>query len=126
MSFNYDPATDAGRVRLLVADTVEQTPKFTDSEIAAFLDFNGGRVLLAAAQALESLAAKRAADQRVVPEGQATEGVPVGTELRRLAKQYRDQDAADLTGAGFDIAEIDLDEFSRRTIWINRALREQV
>lgn len=126
MTFTYDPATDAGRVRLLVADTVEQAPKFTDAEVATFLDINAGRVLLAAAQALEALAAKRATDTRIVPEGQETGGTPVSAELRRLAQRYRDQDAADPTGAGFDIAEIDLDEFSRRQIWINRALREQV
>jgi hypothetical protein len=125
VSFSYDPTTDAGRVRLLVADTIEQSPKFTDAEIATFLTIGGGRVLLAAAQALESLAARRATDTRIVPEGQETGGTPVSAELRRLAQRYRDQDAADPTGAGFDIAEIDLDDFARRQIWINRALREQ-
>lgn len=126
MSYSYDPATAAGRVRLLSADNDERTSLFSDSEINAFLDLNAGRVLLAAAQALEGKAANRAEMQRIVPEGQSSDGTTVSAELRRLAQRYRDQDAADPTGAGFDIAELDLDDFSWRDIWINRALREQV
>ena len=64
MAFTYNPATDEGKVRLLIADTVEFMPDgvtrlyaFEDEEISAFLEMAGGSINLGAAKALRSLAA---------------------------------------------------------------------
>lgn len=57
----YDPTTDAGKVRLLIADTADPPDQiFTDAEITAFLDMAGDSIQRAAASGLRSIAASRA------------------------------------------------------------------
>lgn len=95
MAFTFDPTSDRGKVRLLVADTDQATPAnqiFEDAEIDAFLSLASDEVFEAAALACESVAAStsRSAiawralgqhriDKRDVPE-----------HYRELAKQYRE------------------------------------
>lgn len=60
MAFTYNPATDRGRVRLLISDTDDVTAAnqiFTDAEIDAHLDLGDSEVYQAAANACRSLAA---------------------------------------------------------------------
>lgn len=56
MSFSYDLTTDAGKVRLLVADTNSSDYVWEDAEISAFLTMAGDSVFDAAAIALRSAA----------------------------------------------------------------------
>lgn len=58
--FSYNPVTDAGKVRLLVADTETPNHTFEDDEIAAVLTLGGNNVYTAAADLLEHLAANKA------------------------------------------------------------------
>ena len=63
MAFTYDPTTSRGKVRLLVADTDEETQTnqiFTDAEVDAFLVLENNEVHTAAAAACESIAASTA------------------------------------------------------------------
>ncbi len=57
----YDTTTDVGKVRLLIGDTTVATAVFTDAELQVFLDL-WTSIHLAAAEALESWAAKYAAN----------------------------------------------------------------
>lgn len=45
MSFTYDPTTNLGKVRLLVADTDSADPTFQDDEVQAALDMNSSAFL---------------------------------------------------------------------------------
>jgi hypothetical protein len=55
-----DYTTSTGRVRLLATDTAEASPIFADVQIEAFLAVSSGSVLLAAAQALDTIASSKA------------------------------------------------------------------
>ena len=64
----YDPATDPGRVRLLLNDIPAGAPPvavFSDAEIQAFLDLEGGSVKKAAAQAIDTNATNLVLAMRV-------------------------------------------------------------
>ncbi|MBP7989047.1 hypothetical protein, partial [Candidatus Neomicrothrix sp.] len=60
MAFTYDPTTDAGMVRLLIADTDSDTAAFTDAEIAAVYAACGSSVKATAAQLLDILSTNHA------------------------------------------------------------------
>jgi len=124
MAFTYDPATDRGKVRLLIGDTATQNPAaqlFNDDEVDAFMVMEGQVVALAAARALEALAANQVMVLKVIRLlDLSTDGAAVARELRQQAKQLREEaDAGD-----FDWAEMVLDPatFSERVF--NEALRE--
>jgi hypothetical protein len=68
MSFTYDLTTDVGKVRFFINDQNEPA-QFTDEEIQAMLDLNGGSLYLAAAMCLESLASKYAGSSTLVQIG---------------------------------------------------------
>lgn len=68
MAFTYDTSTDRGRVRLLVADTVDSGHIWEDAEVDAMLDLTES-VYLAAARLIRAgavNAARRAAILRVM------------------------------------------------------------
>lgn len=131
MTATYDPGTDAGRVRLLIADTDVDGPivYFQDDEIAAFLTMaQGGAVLLAAAHALEVLAGNEALVSKKVRtrDGQQTDGPAVAKELRAQAAALRAEWARldDLDDdEDWAIAELVVDDFSYRHRLSNEILR---
>ena len=126
MAIEYDVTTNAGQVRLLIGDTVESGHLFEDAEIAAFLTMNGDNVRLAAAQALETMAANQVMVLKVMNvQGFSTNGAALAAELRNQAKALREQveNGIDDPSALFDIAEFALDPFGRRELILNRALR---
>lgn len=97
-----DFTTDIGRVRLLVADLDPTAPCFTDEMYQALLDMNHGSVNLAAATALETLAANEAlVSKRIRTQDVQTDGPAVAAELRAQALRLREQEA-DATYAFFD------------------------
>lgn len=107
MSFTVDYSSNAGKVRLLIADTNPTYPQFTDEEIAAFLSLESSSVRRAAATALEVIAVNEALIQkRIVALHLETDGPALAAELRNLAKSLREQDKLS-PGAGstFMIAE---------------------
>lgn len=93
MSFSYalPIATDIHRVRNLIPDTVESGAQFADEEIQAFLDQEGGDVLLATAQALETLAQKFAMGAiRYTINGFSMDRTSIAPQLRDRAKNLRE------------------------------------
>jgi hypothetical protein len=87
----YEIATDAGKVRLLIADVGGADGKsfiFEDNEIDAFLSM-GGSVKYAAAQALRTIAANTAQVQaRIKYLELSTDGPAVAKALESLADKY--------------------------------------
>ena len=124
MAFTYDPTTDRGQVRLLLADTnvADATLQiFTDAEIDAFLSMEGSVVLLAAARGAESIASSELYIQKKNRTLDVqTDGPAIAKEWREKAKAWRDQ--YDAEGA-IDIAEEVHDDFSYRQRLINEGLR---
>ena len=114
----YDVTTDAGKVRLLCQDFDMDNPIFADPEIDAFLSLNGSNIKLAAAQALDVIAANEVyVQKRIKLLDLWTNGPSEATELRQVAKELRRQVAegeGDADPGLFDIAEMVHDDFTSR------------
>lgn len=90
--FTYDPTTTLGKTRLYAQDTVTANAIFTDAEIQSFLDINGQNVFLAAADALEIIAANQAYVLKVISNnGLSTNGPAVAASLQATARQWREK-----------------------------------
>lgn len=90
MGYSYDPASDAGKVRLLLND-VGDPWVFQDEEIAAFLDLEGG-VKRAAAQAIDTNATNEALASKVLrTQDLQTDGAKVADAMRKHAAALRAQ-----------------------------------
>lgn len=103
----YDPNTDAGRVRLLVTDTSDDTSVqlFTDDEIATFLLLEGSSVFRAAALALETVAVNEALVLKVIRTLDVqTDGAKVADSLMKRAALLRARAADDIDDAADDFA----------------------
>lgn len=101
----YDVNTDAGKVRLLLNDVDDAAQVFTDDEIAAFLDLEGGNVKLAAAQAIDTNATNEVLASKVLrTQDLTTDGAKVADAMRAHAQRLRDQVTADDDGY-FEIIE---------------------
>lgn len=105
-----DPSTSIGRARLFMTDLVEASSYFTDAQVQAYLDINGGNVVLAAAMGLETLAANEAlVSKKIRTLDLQTDGPAVADALRALAKSLRER-ANDLdpeTGDLFAMSVVD-------------------
>ncbi len=109
MTWTYDLDTEVGKVRLLITDinvtmVGEDAPgaTFTDEEIKTFLALNGEEVRLAAAQALETIAADETLCSKYVKDHDVTvDGPKVAAELRAQAANLRAQHAAAVEDEGF-------------------------
>jgi DNA helicase HerA-like ATPase len=129
MAFTYDLSTNIGLIRLRINDKYADDPIFRDEELDAFLLFNNTSVLLAAAMALETIAADEVLVQKVIRLGSlSTDGAKIAAELRANAALLRAQYASGAsTGggadSGFDIAEQVYTVFNEReyiTSWAAR------
>ena len=97
MPYNPDSTTqtDTGRVRLLINDVDNDHVVFTDGEIGVFLELSSGHVLLAAAQALDTIADDEALTSKAIrTQDVQTDGPKVADSLRKRAQSLRDQHAA--------------------------------
>lgn len=120
MAINTDPASDVGRVRLLITDVVEPA-LFDDAQIDAFLAMEGG-VKLAAATALETIARSEALiSKKITTQDLSTDGPAVAKELRESAKALREQAAVEAEAEaddGFGLEIVDFDPLAAyRTGW---------
>ncbi|GAB2762054.1 hypothetical protein [Nocardioides pakistanensis] len=115
----YDPATDLGKVRLLLND-VAAPWVFTDTELQALLDLEGS-VKAAAAQAIDTNATNLVLASRVLrTQDLSTDGAKVADAMRKHADRLRAQAAAaDEDGDGFYFEVVDLDTTTRpeHTVW---------
>lgn len=122
--FNYDVSTDAGKVRLIITDTDPANVMFQDAEIEAFLTLKGGSILLAAAQALDTIASSEALIlKKVRLLDVTTDGPAVAKALRDHANSLREQAQVEDVEGAWDIAEQVYDIFGEREYWLNLAYR---
>ena len=122
MAFTYTIASDRGKVRLLARDTVGSGHLFEDDEVDAFLALNSDVVLLAAAMALENVAANEVLVQkRIRLLDLQTDGPAEATALRALAASLREQ--YESAGA-FDWAEMVTDPATYTERVYDEAVRE--
>lgn len=95
-----DYSTDTGKVRLLIPDVeLIEDPRhpeldgayiFTDEQIGALLEIEGGNVKLAAAAAKLAIATSEALILKVLTtDDKATDGAKLAAELRQEAAQLR-------------------------------------
>jgi hypothetical protein len=121
MAFSYVPSLSIGRVRLLISDRDEDTAVFSDDEIEALLAIEEDDVRLAAASALEAIAANETLVlKRITALDLTTDGPAVAKSLLEIAKRLRDT-VAELPA--FDIAEMVVDAHSERERLYKQALR---
>jgi hypothetical protein len=121
MAFSYVASTSIGRVRLLISDRDEDTAVFSDEEIDAFLALEDNDIRLAAASALEAIAANETLVlKRITALDLTTDGPAVTKSLLEIAKRLRDT-VAELPA--FDIAEMVFDAHSERERLYKQALR---
>jgi len=129
MTLTYDVATDRGKVRLLIQDTVEANEFYDDTEIDAFLtlaaDLDGAAIYNASALALESWASNQLMVLKVIERlDLKTDGAKVAAEMRLRAQGLREQAMAASDDAGFEIASMALGPWSVREQLINEAMED--
>jgi len=116
-----DPTTDIGRVRLLIQDTDDAARLFSDPEITAFLDLSESNVRLAAATALEALAADSARLAKMVKTlNFAQDTRQAAATLLAVANQLRESDSKI---PAFAIAEQSVSDPNRWEIDANYDMR---
>ena len=112
VAFTFAPASGAALV------FTYQHTLLSDDDLTTFLTLEGSDVRLAAAQALDTLAANQALVLKVMKLMDVqTDGAAVGRELRQRASALREQASQYGTGA-FDIAELVPTAFAaRERVW---------
>lgn len=89
---DYDPSSDVGRVRLLLNDVGPDKLVFSDGEVQAFLDIEGGSVKLAAATAIDTNAGNEVLASKVITTRDGSvNGAAVATAMHALAESLRKQ-----------------------------------
>jgi len=106
MTWTYDPSsgTNLAKVRLLTTDTDVSRPIMTDEDIAMFLGLAADEPMIAAAMALDNIAANEALCSKAVNIlGLTVDGPGVAKALRFAAKQLREdyQTYANANSPGF-------------------------
>jgi hypothetical protein len=113
--------SDVDTVRLLIADLPadEDDRLFTDDEIQAFLDLEGG-VRRASAQALDTIATSEVLVSKVIKtQDLTTDGAKVAAELRARAADLRRQ--AIEAGEGDDTGGLTVVEFDPSYLYFGDA-----
>ena len=83
--FTYDLTTNVGKVRLLLSDTNEDAPQFSDDELTTLLTMEGNSVQRATGKAFIILAGSKAKIAVRIGRGATNE------DLTQLAKELREQ-----------------------------------
>lgn len=117
LPITVDPTQPVGLVRLLITDVNESNPLFTDAQLTGLLTLVGGRVRLAAAEALDTIATSEVLVSKVIKtQDLQTDGAKVAAELRARATQLRttdDQYDADGNPYGLNIVDYNPNAWSR-------------
>lgn len=123
MAFTYDINTPRGQVRLLIGDTTEEGAVFADDEIDFFLELESNVVDLAAARALEAIAADKARTAimlKTLNWTKDTRALPAA--LIAAAKELRELEAS---RPCYGSAEVAYTPMNAAQIIINKRLRGQ-
>lgn len=126
MAFNYDLTTSTGKIRAVIPDSNATSYVFEDAEIDAFYAIEGNSLKRAAALALETIASNEAMVLKVIRLLDiSTDGAKVADSLLKRAALLRTQanDEEVAADAGFDVAEMVVDDFTYRQHWWNERLR---
>lgn len=110
MATTYDVSTDVGKVRLLLSDIADPWV-FTDEEIQALLDLEGGSIKRAAAQAIDTNATNQALASKVLKDHErTTDGAKLADAMRKHAAALRAQAASedDDGDAGYYFGVVDV------------------
>lgn len=113
----YDVTTNVGKVRLLLNDIDDNSPVFSDDELQAFLDIEGGSIKRAAAQAIDSQATNEALAAKVIKDHElTTDGAKLADAMRKHAAALRAQAKEDEGNAdeGFAFEVVDIVGDDRR------------
>lgn len=124
MAFTYDPTTDRGKVRLLIADTDSTRVIFQDADIDAFISMAlDNNVKRAAAQALLSIAANEVyVQKRIRILDLSTDGPAEAEALRKMAEDLMNQAEIEEVDGAFDWAE-QVYSTNANEFWYKTALR---
>jgi hypothetical protein len=111
MAWTYEPSSGSNlaKVRLLITDTDPARPIMTDEDITMFLGLTAGEPMIAAAMALENIAANEALCSKAVNIlGLTVDGPGVAKALRATAKSLREdyEKYANSGSAGFVTIEL--------------------
>lgn len=121
MAFTYDLATDTGKLRFLLGDTVQATALFQDEELAMLLALYSNSLYLSAAACCESLARRAATNANAVKIGDYQySSESAAKHYLELAQRFRD---AENDIPVFDVAEENLSGFNELAIIRNWVLR---
>lgn len=120
--FGYNLSTNVGKIRALIPDNSATSYVFEDEEIEVFYSLEGSSLKRAAALALETIASNEAMVLKVIRLLDIqTDGAKVADALLKraalLRKQADDEETA--ADAGFDIAEMVVDQFTYRDKMLN-------
>lgn len=124
MAYNYVLSTDVGKVRLFIPDNKAASYIFEDDEIEVFLAMESG-IKRATAMALETIASNEALVLKVIRLlDVSTDGAKVSDALLKRAALLRSQaeDDDQAGGGGIDIAEMVVDDFTRRERLLKQSL----
>ncbi len=128
MAFSYDPATSAGKVRLLIPDKVDSGHLFEDDEIDTYLALENNSIKRAAALGLETAASDNALVLKVIKLlDLSTDGARTSSALLERAARLRSQAEAEDSaedGGSFDFAEWTVSDFAYRDRLNNESLRD--
>ena len=125
MTWTYDPSTDLGKMRLLIADTDSSRQIMEDEDLQAFIAISG-HYWPGAAMALDSIATNEVLTQKVLTiMGTSTDGAKVAKELRARAMQLRAdfKNFGPTTELGFATAEMPDGAFSREEMLLKQYMR---
>lgn len=126
MAFTYVLTTTTGKVRAMIPDSNASSYVFEDDEIDAFYAIEGSSLKRAAALALETIASNEAMVLKVIRLLDiSTDGAKVADSLMKRAEKLRSQanDEEIAVNAGFDVAEMVVDDFTYRQHWWNERQR---
>lgn len=122
LPITLDVEQPLGKIRLLITDTDEAFPLFTDAELGALLALEGGNLKRGAALALETIATSETLiGKKITTQDLSTDGPAVAKELMARAKVLRgqaDTEAGEVTdphGFGFDFVDMHPDAGIRWT-----------
>lgn len=121
-----DYTSPDGQVRLLIADTDEEHLTFENDAIDGFLALTGGDVLLAAAQALDTIATSESLVLKVMTTlDVTTDGAKLADSLRKGATTLREQAINGIDGGGdFEIAEMVVDPHTFAERYFGELMRQ--
>lgn len=131
MTFTYEPATqsDLSKVRLLITDTDHSRPIMSDEDLTLFLTLANDEPMLAAAMALENIAANEALCSKAVNIlGLTVDGPGVAKSLRATAKSLREgyEKYGSAGDPGFRNIEMPDDSLGREEKFVKEYLRGNI